>query len=73
MVQTFDLNDRDAAFIKELVRAGRYRWQDAVLRDSLELMRAREERLAELDPLLDEGLASADAGELRDATKCSMN
>ena len=67
MAHTIAIDDRDAAFVEELVRGGRYRSHDEVLRESLQLMREREGRLAEFDALLEDGLASADAGRLSDA------
>ncbi|MBL0934735.1 MAG: type II toxin-antitoxin system ParD family antitoxin [Rhizobiaceae bacterium] len=50
-------------FVAKLVTSGRYNSKSEVLRDGLRLLEEREAKLAVLDAMVAEGLASLDSGE----------
>jgi antitoxin ParD1/3/4 len=67
MASSFTLGERFERFVKRQVATGRYNNASEVVRAGLRLLedheRARGEKLAELDRLLDAARASLDAGK----------
>lgn len=52
-------------FVAKLVESGRYNSKSEVLREGIRLIQEREARLAALDQSLAQGMADADAGQVR--------
>ena len=67
MAISVELGGNLDAIVDDLVTNGRYGSKSEVLREGVRLVQERESRLAELLAKIDEGLASADAGEGRPA------
>jgi len=68
MPSSYTLGEHYEKFVRELVESGRYNSASEVLRDGLRLVEQREAedgvRTEELKQLIQEGLASGDAGPL---------
>ncbi|ESQ81292.1 type II toxin-antitoxin system ParD family antitoxin [Asticcacaulis sp. YBE204] len=67
MPSSYSLGAHFENFVQGQLKTGRYNNASEVLRDALRLMEDRERRLAALDQALEEGLRSAEAGELYSA------
>jgi len=64
-----DLGKQLESYIQQLVDAGRYGSKSEVLREGVRLIQDRETRLAALDASIMRGIADADAGRTRPASK----
>lgn len=53
-------------FVEALVKSGRYGSKSEVLREGIRLVQEREAKVAEFKALIQEGIDSADRGELYD-------
>jgi len=62
MAMSADLGEVFEQYLTDLVDSGRYSSRNEILRESLRLLQERENRMAELDAALAEGIADADAG-----------
>lgn len=63
MAISAELGPHLEAFVSKLVSSGRYNSKSEVLRDGLRLLEERQAKLAALDAMVAEGLASLDRGE----------
>jgi antitoxin ParD1/3/4 len=54
-------------FVDDLVRSGRYRSREEVLREGIRLMQEREAKLAALDAAIARGIADVEAGRVKPA------
>ncbi|AXV14732.1 type II toxin-antitoxin system ParD family antitoxin [Neorhizobium sp. SOG26] len=52
-------------YVDGLVKAGRFESRDDVLREGIRLLQIKERRQAELDAVLDRGLADIEAGRFK--------
>jgi antitoxin ParD1/3/4 len=62
-----DLGEKLEAVVNDLVANGRYNSKSEVLREGVRLVQEREAALAKLWAEIDKGVASAEAGHVRDA------
>ena len=60
-----DLGSQLEAYVRDLVKSGRYNSKSEVLREGVRLVQEREARLAVLDAALARGIADADAGRVK--------
>lgn len=67
MPSSVDLGKNLERVVEDLVRRGRYNSRSEVLRAGVRLLHEREVRIAELDAMLEEGLADLDAGRVEHA------
>lgn len=71
MTTKYPLRPRFEALVQRLVESGRYSCDVEVLDEAMQLLEDRETlreiKLAEINAMIDEGLASAERGELYDA------
>lgn len=64
MTMTVDLGPRLERVVEDLVREGRYRSWNEVLKDGVRLIRDRETRAAALQAAIEVGLADVEAGRI---------
>jgi len=69
MASSVDLGSKLEKFIERLVKSGRYNSKSEVLREGVRLIQERETRLAALDVAIAQGIAAADAGEVKPVAK----
>ena len=67
MAISADLGEKLEAVVNDLVANGRYNSKSEVLREGVRLVQEREAALAKLWAEIDKGIASAEAGRVRDA------
>ena len=67
MPSSVDLGPKLESVISKLVSKGRYGSKSEVIREGVRLVEEREKRLAELDRVLAQSIADADAGRLYEA------
>ncbi|WFR96347.1 type II toxin-antitoxin system ParD family antitoxin [Rhizobium tumorigenes] len=61
---TIRLDSREQAFVDEQVETGAYQDADAVLREALALLRKRDEKVARLRGLIQEGIDDIENGRV---------
>jgi antitoxin ParD1/3/4 len=64
-----DLGSQLEKFVADLVASGRYNSESEVLREAVQLIREREERLSALDEAILSGIASLEAGRVKPAAE----
>jgi antitoxin ParD1/3/4 len=67
MPSSVDLGPKLESVVAKLVSKGRYNSKSEVIREGVRLVEEREKRLAELDRVLDRGLADVKAGRTKPA------
>jgi antitoxin ParD1/3/4 len=65
MSSSVDLGKQLERFVTNLVKSGRYNSKSEVLREGVRLIQERETRLAALDAALAQGIAAAEAGQVK--------
>jgi antitoxin ParD1/3/4 len=69
MPSSVDLGPQLERLVAKLVKSGRYNSRSEILREGVRLVQEREAKLASLDAAIARGIADAEAGRVKPASK----